>query len=165
MASMEIETPLAPLTVNQEPVADVAKDALSTAPAADEAPKKRHQVSKACQHCAASHLSCNDHRPCERCVKRGLNCEERPRKRRNIRAQDIARFGILSYFIFFSLRPTAFAHPVSFLAFSGGVCLVLISALAVTASFSALPPSQSLTLVPLPCFSWPRGAGTARLGH
>lgn len=43
---------------------------------------KRHQVARACLHCAQAHLSCEDPRPCDRCVRKGLECIERPRKGR-----------------------------------------------------------------------------------
>lgn len=33
---------------------------------------KRKQVKKACQHCRRSHTSCEDKRPCKRCIKLGL---------------------------------------------------------------------------------------------
>lgn len=44
--------------------------------------QKRHQVPRACAHCAMKHSSCSESRPCTRCVKHGLECVERPRKRR-----------------------------------------------------------------------------------
>eukprot|EP01129_Flabellula_baltica_P009477 TRINITY_DN3878_c0_g1_i1.p1 TRINITY_DN3878_c0_g1~~TRINITY_DN3878_c0_g1_i1.p1 ORF type:complete len:152 (+),score=24.29 TRINITY_DN3878_c0_g1_i1:102-557(+) len=33
---------------------------------------KRKRVTRACNHCQKSHLACNDSRPCNRCIKKGL---------------------------------------------------------------------------------------------
>ncbi|KAJ2814963.1 Transcription factor, partial [Coemansia erecta] len=33
---------------------------------------KRQKVSKACVYCQRSHMSCNDERPCQRCIKRNI---------------------------------------------------------------------------------------------
>jgi len=43
--------------------------------------KRRKQVAYACVNCAAGHLSCSETLPCERCVKKGLDCVQRPRKK------------------------------------------------------------------------------------
>ncbi|TFL01555.1 hypothetical protein BDV98DRAFT_567146 [Pterulicium gracile] len=45
-------------------------------------PKKK-KASRACLHCQKAHLTCDDSRPCQRCVKRGLanNCTEGHRKK------------------------------------------------------------------------------------
>ncbi|KAJ7091207.1 hypothetical protein C8R44DRAFT_647623 [Mycena epipterygia] len=45
-------------------------------------PKKK-KASRACVHCQKAHLTCDDSRPCQRCVKRGIgaNCTEGHRKR------------------------------------------------------------------------------------
>lgn len=40
--------------------------------------KERRQCSKACKSCQASHLKCNDQRPCLRCTKKGIECVDRP---------------------------------------------------------------------------------------
>eukprot|EP01126_Amoeba_proteus_P048991 TRINITY_DN5698_c0_g1_i17.p1 TRINITY_DN5698_c0_g1~~TRINITY_DN5698_c0_g1_i17.p1 ORF type:complete len:107 (-),score=4.28 TRINITY_DN5698_c0_g1_i17:71-391(-) len=43
---------------------------------------KRKQVRKACAACAAAHVACSETRPCYRCVKRGIQCVDRERKKR-----------------------------------------------------------------------------------
>ncbi|KAJ7446259.1 hypothetical protein B0H11DRAFT_2249075 [Mycena galericulata] len=45
-------------------------------------PKKK-KASRACVHCQKAHLTCDDSRPCQRCVKRGIaaNCTEGHRKK------------------------------------------------------------------------------------
>ncbi|KAJ7680566.1 transcription activator of gluconeogenesis ERT1 [Mycena polygramma] len=45
-------------------------------------PKKK-KASRACVHCQKAHLTCDDSRPCQRCVKRGIaaNCSEGHRKK------------------------------------------------------------------------------------
>lgn len=43
---------------------------------------KRKQVGRACAQCAAAHVACSEHRPCTRCSKRGIPCQDRERKRR-----------------------------------------------------------------------------------
>ncbi|KAJ7268749.1 hypothetical protein B0H12DRAFT_1096488 [Mycena haematopus] len=45
-------------------------------------PKKK-KASRACVHCQKAHLTCDDARPCQRCVKRGIaaNCTEGHRKK------------------------------------------------------------------------------------
>ena len=45
-----------------------------------EPPKKRRKVSKACVYCRRSHLTCDDGRPCQRCIKRGIAglCKDEP---------------------------------------------------------------------------------------
>ncbi|KAJ2742530.1 Transcriptional regulator of nonfermentable carbon utilization [Coemansia sp. BCRC 34301] len=44
---------------------------------------KTRKAVRACNHCQRSHLTCNDSRPCERCVKRGLaeSCVDGTRKK------------------------------------------------------------------------------------
>lgn len=43
----------------------------------------KRKVAVACVHCAKSHVTCNEGRPCSRCVKKGLqdSCVDAPRKR------------------------------------------------------------------------------------
>ncbi|KJA20713.1 hypothetical protein HYPSUDRAFT_68254 [Hypholoma sublateritium FD-334 SS-4] len=45
-------------------------------------PKKK-KANRACYHCQKAHLTCDDSRPCQRCVKRGFanNCTEGHRKK------------------------------------------------------------------------------------
>ncbi|KZT08364.1 uncharacterized protein LAESUDRAFT_649114 [Laetiporus sulphureus 93-53] len=47
-----------------------------------EGPKKK-KANRACFHCQKAHLTCDDSRPCQRCVKRGMadNCTEGHRKK------------------------------------------------------------------------------------
>lgn len=42
------------------------------------------KVSRACGHCKAAHVTCEEKRPCKRCIKKGLagSCEDAPRKQR-----------------------------------------------------------------------------------
>ncbi|KAK7204042.1 hypothetical protein BZA70DRAFT_281373 [Myxozyma melibiosi] len=44
---------------------------------------KRKKASRACFHCQKAHLTCDDARPCQRCVKRGLSdtCHDGVRKK------------------------------------------------------------------------------------
>ncbi|CDO95799.1 unnamed protein product [Kluyveromyces dobzhanskii CBS 2104] len=46
-------------------------------------PKRIKKVSVACVHCAKSHVTCDEKRPCTRCVRKGLQgtCVDAPRKR------------------------------------------------------------------------------------
>ncbi|KAF8904465.1 hypothetical protein CPB84DRAFT_1814458 [Gymnopilus junonius] len=47
-----------------------------------EGPKKK-KANRACFHCQKAHLTCDDSRPCQRCIKRGFanNCTEGHRKK------------------------------------------------------------------------------------
>ncbi|KAH6914385.1 transcription activator of gluconeogenesis ERT1 [Coprinopsis sp. MPI-PUGE-AT-0042] len=49
---------------------------------AREGPKKK-KANRACFHCQKAHLTCDDSRPCQRCIKRGIanNCTEGHRKK------------------------------------------------------------------------------------
>ncbi|KAJ2392099.1 Transcriptional regulator of nonfermentable carbon utilization [Coemansia sp. RSA 2611] len=50
---------------------------------ARKARRKKHKTVRACNHCQKSHLTCDDSRPCARCVKRGLGdtCVDGARKK------------------------------------------------------------------------------------
>lgn len=50
----------------------------------EENQKKRKRVQSACTHCQKSHSSCDDERPCRRCISKGLEdqCKDGIRKRR-----------------------------------------------------------------------------------
>jgi hypothetical protein len=39
---------------------------------------KRKKTNKACLSCRKSHLSCEETRPCKRCIKKGIDCVEQP---------------------------------------------------------------------------------------
>ncbi|KAF9517682.1 hypothetical protein BS47DRAFT_1371302 [Hydnum rufescens UP504] len=46
-------------------------------------PPKKKKASRACAHCQKAHLTCDDSRPCQRCLKRGMadSCVEGQRKK------------------------------------------------------------------------------------
>lgn len=48
-----------------------------------EKPARRRKANRACSHCQKAHLTCDDSRPCERCVKKGLadTCTDGARKK------------------------------------------------------------------------------------
>ena len=35
-------------------------------------PSRRKKASRACYHCQKAHLTCDDSRPCQRCIRKGL---------------------------------------------------------------------------------------------
>lgn len=45
--------------------------------------RRRKKASRACSHCQKAHLTCDDSRPCQRCIKRGLQttCTDGVRKK------------------------------------------------------------------------------------
>lgn len=51
-------------------------------PASPKRGGKRKQVRRACAACAVAHVACSDSRPCFRCLKRGIQCVDRERKKR-----------------------------------------------------------------------------------
>ncbi|KAH9485128.1 Transcriptional regulator of nonfermentable carbon utilization [Psilocybe cubensis] len=63
---------------------DVSGDSAASQPQRKprEGPKKK-KANRACYHCQKAHLTCDDSRPCQRCVKRGFanNCTEGHRKK------------------------------------------------------------------------------------
>ncbi|KAJ7647133.1 transcription activator of gluconeogenesis ERT1 [Roridomyces roridus] len=66
---------------------DAQNESSASAPAARtrgtrDGPKKK-KASRACVHCQKAHLTCDDSRPCQRCIKRGIaaNCTEGHRKK------------------------------------------------------------------------------------
>ncbi|KAI5800042.1 hypothetical protein EDC01DRAFT_716566 [Geopyxis carbonaria] len=54
----------------------------TAASSAGRSPKKRRKVNHACVYCRRSHMTCNDVRPCTRCVKRNIGhlCHDEPRE-------------------------------------------------------------------------------------
>lgn len=70
---------------------NIARDASMTSHDSDDAGSvnggksrvKRKKASRACLHCQKAHLTCDDARPCGRCVKRGLqgSCHDGVRKK------------------------------------------------------------------------------------
>ncbi|TFK73916.1 hypothetical protein BDN72DRAFT_886655 [Pluteus cervinus] len=63
---------------------DAASSTDTTQPARKprDGPKKK-KANRACFHCQKAHLTCDDSRPCQRCIKRGIasNCTEGHRKK------------------------------------------------------------------------------------
>ncbi|TCD71581.1 Transcriptional regulator of nonfermentable carbon utilization [Steccherinum ochraceum] len=57
-------------------------DSTSQTPRTRDGPKKK-KANRACFHCQKAHLTCDDSRPCQRCIKRGMadNCTEGHRKK------------------------------------------------------------------------------------
>ncbi|KAI0663538.1 transcription activator of gluconeogenesis ERT1, partial [Cubamyces menziesii] len=57
-------------------------DGSAPAPRTRDGPKKK-KANRACFHCQKAHLTCDDSRPCQRCIKRGMadNCTEGHRKK------------------------------------------------------------------------------------
>ncbi|PCH43800.1 hypothetical protein WOLCODRAFT_138591 [Wolfiporia cocos MD-104 SS10] len=66
----------------QDGTSDSADSAPQPQPRTREGPKKK-KANRACFHCQKAHLTCDDARPCARCVKRGMaaNCTEGHRKK------------------------------------------------------------------------------------
>jgi hypothetical protein len=46
-------------------------------------PKRKKKANRACHHCQKAHLTCEDQRPCTRCIKRNLadTCMDGKRKK------------------------------------------------------------------------------------
>ncbi|KAK0534794.1 Transcriptional regulator of nonfermentable carbon utilization [Tilletia horrida] len=68
------------------PAPPAAAQAASQSPVMDSAQgqkPKRKKASRACSHCQKAHLTCDDARPCGRCVKKGLaaTCTDGQRKK------------------------------------------------------------------------------------
>ncbi|KAF5322825.1 hypothetical protein D9619_002031 [Psilocybe cf. subviscida] len=63
---------------------ETANDSATSQPSrkARDGPKKK-KANRACYHCQKAHLTCDDSRPCQRCIKRGFadNCTEGHRKK------------------------------------------------------------------------------------
>ncbi|KAH9948531.1 hypothetical protein B0H21DRAFT_820854 [Amylocystis lapponica] len=61
---------------------DSAESSSQQPPRTREGPKKK-KANRACFHCQKAHLTCDDSRPCQRCIKRGMaaNCTEGHRKK------------------------------------------------------------------------------------
>lgn len=51
----------------------------------------RKKVSRACNHCQKAHVTCNESRPCKRCVARNLadTCRDAPRKAKKYLLEDL----------------------------------------------------------------------------
>ncbi|KAI4528589.1 transcription activator of gluconeogenesis ERT1 [Schizophyllum commune Loenen D] len=76
-----------PLSANKRKRSETADDSTdqeSNTPSrkSRDGPKKK-KANRACFHCQKAHLTCDDSRPCQRCIKRGIanNCTEGHRKK------------------------------------------------------------------------------------
>ncbi|PWY98526.1 hypothetical protein BCV70DRAFT_201838 [Testicularia cyperi] len=60
-----------------------APSASASPPKKDGEGSKRKKANRACSHCQKAHLTCDDSRPCQRCVKKGLqdSCHDGFRKK------------------------------------------------------------------------------------
>ncbi|KAK9759887.1 Transcriptional regulator of nonfermentable carbon utilization, partial [Basidiobolus ranarum] len=68
---------------NTQPVQRSSLNNQSSQSSSQHSPKKKKKASRACFHCQKAHLTCDDSRPCQRCVKRNLasSCKDGVRKR------------------------------------------------------------------------------------
>ncbi|KDR75200.1 hypothetical protein GALMADRAFT_535775 [Galerina marginata CBS 339.88] len=68
---------------NETPEDNSADSASSQTPRKPREGPKKKKANRACYHCQKAHLTCDDSRPCQRCVKRGFanNCTEGHRKK------------------------------------------------------------------------------------
>lgn len=66
-----------------KPVHPSANQNGKSEPEAKDKPARRRKANRACSHCQKAHLTCDDSRPCERCVKKGLadTCTDGARKK------------------------------------------------------------------------------------
>lgn len=57
----------------------------------DKKAKKRRKVNHACVYCRRSHMTCDQTRPCSRCIKRDIGhlCHDEPREKRTKSEQDV----------------------------------------------------------------------------
>jgi len=71
------------LTLQQSQQASTAKQQDTDIKNTQTASAKRKKTSRACYHCQRTHLTCDEGRPCSRCVKRGLaaTCTDGIRKK------------------------------------------------------------------------------------
>ncbi|KAF9231455.1 hypothetical protein BU15DRAFT_56102 [Melanogaster broomeanus] len=62
---------------------DESGDSSSQHPRKNRDGPKKKKASRACAHCQKAHLTCDDSRPCQRCIKRGMagSCVEGHRKK------------------------------------------------------------------------------------
>jgi len=83
--STPVEASRKPPAPKRKRTADAASDSADSAsqpPRTRDGPKKK-KANRACFHCQKAHLTCDDSRPCQRCIKRGMadNCTEGHRKK------------------------------------------------------------------------------------
>ncbi|SNX82920.1 related to transcriptional regulator rds2 [Melanopsichium pennsylvanicum] len=72
-----------PSTLNKPASSSAATSASATAAFTPKESGKRKKANRACLHCQKAHLTCDDSRPCQRCVKKGLadSCMDGHRKK------------------------------------------------------------------------------------
>lgn len=78
------KVPIAPQPPKRKRDIRASTDTSRAASPAQESPApKKKKANRACFHCQKAHLTCDDARPCMRCVKRGIgdNCTEGHRKK------------------------------------------------------------------------------------
>ncbi|KAF8678464.1 Transcription activator of gluconeogenesis [Rhizoctonia solani] len=78
------KVPIAPQPSKRKRDVRASADTSRAASPAQETPApKKKKANRACFHCQKAHLTCDDARPCMRCVKRGIgdNCTEGHRKK------------------------------------------------------------------------------------
>ncbi|KAG8710829.1 Transcriptional regulator of nonfermentable carbon utilization [Ceratobasidium sp. 394] len=78
------KVPIAPQPSKRKRDIRASADTSRAASPAQESPApKKKKANRACFHCQKAHLTCDDARPCMRCVKRGIadNCTEGHRKK------------------------------------------------------------------------------------
>ncbi|CCO27084.1 Transcription activator of gluconeogenesis ERT1 [Rhizoctonia solani AG-1 IB] len=78
------KVPIAPQpTKRKRDVRPSAETSRAASPAQENPAPKKKKANRACFHCQKAHLTCDDARPCMRCVKRGIgdNCTEGHRKK------------------------------------------------------------------------------------
>ncbi|KAF8608778.1 hypothetical protein BDV93DRAFT_583089 [Ceratobasidium sp. AG-I] len=78
------KVPIAPQPPKRKRDIRASTDTSRAASPAQESPApKKKKANRACFHCQKAHLTCDDARPCLRCVKRGIgdNCTEGHRKK------------------------------------------------------------------------------------
>ncbi|KAI0745802.1 hypothetical protein C8Q76DRAFT_606051 [Earliella scabrosa] len=86
-SNSENNTPVPSGSAQKKPAAKRKRTGDSTdngdaQPRTRDGPKKK-KANRACFHCQKAHLTCDDSRPCQRCIKRGMadNCTEGHRKK------------------------------------------------------------------------------------
>ncbi|CAE6471787.1 unnamed protein product [Rhizoctonia solani] len=78
------KVPIAPQQVKRKrDVRPSSETSRAASPAQETPAPKKKKANRACFHCQKAHLTCDDARPCMRCVKRGIgdNCTEGHRKK------------------------------------------------------------------------------------
>ncbi|KAI8799346.1 hypothetical protein BJ742DRAFT_717944 [Cladochytrium replicatum] len=125
---------------------------------------KRRKAARACQHCQRAHLTCDDLRPCTRCIKRDLadTCADGSRKR----AKYLLEGGVSGGETPAVTSPSLTATPGNS-ALTTFSQLLSDSTMAHSSTDPALPPPHTLetphSLLPLPAFNF--GSETINLEY